>query len=116
MSALGHSRHSRYPGMSGSPPRADIWPMPAFMSTRPRNPYGSSRNIGRREIPLAPLERTGSGETGSTLQMLYVAGQMTQTPWGPLAERYAHGKRLRKKVPRERHARSEERRVGKEGT
>ena len=36
--------------------------------------------------------------------MLYVAGQMTQTPWGPLAERYAHGKRLRKKVPRERHA------------
>ena len=36
--------------------------------------------------------------------MLYVAGQMTQPPWGPLAERYAHGKRLRKKVPRERHA------------
>ena len=36
--------------------------------------------------------------------MLYVAGQMSQTPWGPLAERYAHGKRLRKKVPRERHA------------
>src|SRR5262249_27151764 len=40
----------------------------------------------------------------STLQMLYVAGQMTQPPWGPLAERYAHGKRLRTKVPRERHA------------
>src|SRR5262249_61614166 len=36
--------------------------------------------------------------------MLYVAGQMTQTPWGPLAERYAHGQRLRTKVPRERHA------------
>src|SRR6516225_3383570 len=36
--------------------------------------------------------------------MLYVAGQMSQTPWGPLAERYQHGKRLRKKVPRERHA------------
>src|SRR2546427_11455361 len=36
--------------------------------------------------------------------MLYVAGQMTQPPWGPLAERYEHGKRLRKKVPRERHA------------
>src|SRR5262245_41648454 len=36
--------------------------------------------------------------------MLYVAGQMTQTPWGPLAERYAHGKRLRTKVPRELHA------------
>jgi uncharacterized protein (DUF2252 family) len=40
----------------------------------------------------------------STVRMLYVAGQMSQTPWGPLAERYAHGKRLRKKVPRERHA------------
>jgi uncharacterized protein (DUF2252 family) len=38
------------------------------------------------------------------LRMLYVAGQMTQSPWGPLAERYEHGKRLRKKVPRERHA------------
>src|SRR5258707_14035573 len=37
-------------------------------------------------------------------RMLYVAGQLTQTPWGPLAERYEHGKRLRKKVPRERHA------------
>jgi hypothetical protein len=36
--------------------------------------------------------------------MLYVAGTMTQAPWGALAERYAHGKRLRKKVPRERHA------------
>ena len=36
--------------------------------------------------------------------MLYVASQMSQTPWGPLAERFAHGKRLRKKVPRERHA------------
>src|SRR5215469_14495819 len=40
----------------------------------------------------------------STVRMLYVAGQMTQAPWGPLAERYQHGKRLRKKVPRERHA------------
>src|SRR5260370_9369402 len=37
-------------------------------------------------------------------RMLYVAGQLTQTPWGPLAERYEHGKRLRKKAPRERHA------------
>jgi len=36
--------------------------------------------------------------------MLYVAGQMSQTSWGPLAERFAHGRRLRKKVPRERHA------------
>jgi uncharacterized protein (DUF2252 family) len=36
--------------------------------------------------------------------MLYVAGQITQAPWGPRAERYQHGKRLRKKVPRERHA------------
>ena len=36
--------------------------------------------------------------------MLYVAGQMSQTPWGTLAERFAHGRRLRKKVPRERHA------------
>jgi uncharacterized protein (DUF2252 family) len=36
--------------------------------------------------------------------MLYVAGQITQGPWGPRAERYQHGKRLRKKVPRERHA------------
>ena len=36
--------------------------------------------------------------------MLYVAGQITQGPWGPHAERYQHGKRLRKKVPRERHA------------
>src|SRR5262244_1437545 len=29
---------------------------------------------------------------------------MVQTPTGPLPERYAHGRRLRKKVPRERHA------------
>src|SRR5215813_12960977 len=29
---------------------------------------------------------------------------MVQTPTRPLAERYAHGRRLRKKVPRERHA------------
>src|SRR5213078_2394708 len=36
--------------------------------------------------------------------MLYVAGQITQAPWGPRAARYRHGKRLRKKVPRERHA------------
>ena len=36
--------------------------------------------------------------------MLYVAGQITQAPWGPRAERYQHGKRLRKKVPCERHA------------
>jgi len=36
--------------------------------------------------------------------MLYVAGQITQAPWGPRAERYQHGKRLRKKTPRERHA------------
>jgi len=44
-----------------------------------------------------------SGATGE-LRMLYVADQMTQSPWGPRAERYRHGKRLRKKVPRERHA------------
>src|SRR5258706_293759 len=31
-------------------------------------------------------------------RMLYVAGQLTQTPWGPLAERYEHGKRLRASV------------------
>src|SRR5260370_40891635 len=36
--------------------------------------------------------------------MLYAAGHITQLPWGPRAERYQHGKRLRKKVPRERHA------------
>jgi hypothetical protein len=36
MSAVGHSRHSRHPGLSGSPPRADIRPMPAFMSARTR--------------------------------------------------------------------------------
>src|SRR5512132_1738876 len=36
--------------------------------------------------------------------MLYVAGQITQAAWGPRAARYQHGKRLRKKVPRERHA------------
>jgi uncharacterized protein (DUF2252 family) len=36
--------------------------------------------------------------------MLYVAGEMTQAPWGARAERYQHGKRLRKKVPPERHA------------
>src|SRR5262249_19704212 len=35
MPALGHSRHSCYPGMSGEPQRADIRPRPAFMSTRP---------------------------------------------------------------------------------
>src|SRR5262249_29434658 len=35
MSALGHSRHSRHPGVSGSPPKADIRPVRAFMSTRP---------------------------------------------------------------------------------
>src|SRR5215467_5147062 len=29
---------------------------------------------------------------------------MVQMPTGPLPERYAHGRRLRKKVPRERHA------------
>jgi uncharacterized protein (DUF2252 family) len=44
-----------------------------------------------------------SGATGE-LRMLYVPGQVTQSPWGPRAERYRHGKRLRKKVPRERHA------------
>src|SRR5262245_3431606 len=44
-----------------------------------------------------------SGATGE-LRMLYVADQMTQSPWGPRAERYQQGKRLRKKVPRERHA------------
>src|ERR687887_229634 len=37
-------------------------------------------------------------------RMLYLAGQITQAPWGPRAERYQRGKRLRKKVPRERHA------------
>src|SRR6478736_4682730 len=36
--------------------------------------------------------------------MLYAAGHITQLPWGPRAERYGEGKRLRKKVPRERHA------------
>ena len=36
--------------------------------------------------------------------MLYAAGHITQLPWGPLAERYGDGTRLRKKVPRERHA------------
>src|SRR5437763_8773520 len=36
--------------------------------------------------------------------MLDVRGQISQSPWGPRAERYRHGKRLRKKVPRERHA------------
>jgi hypothetical protein len=36
--------------------------------------------------------------------MLYIAGQITQAPRGPRAERYQHGKRLRKKVPRQRHA------------
>src|SRR6058998_1015707 len=36
--------------------------------------------------------------------MLYARGQISQSPWGPRAERYRHGKRLRKKVPRERHA------------
>jgi len=36
--------------------------------------------------------------------MLYVPGQMTQAAWGPRGERYQHGKRLRKKVARERHA------------
>ena len=34
-SAPGHSRHSRHPGVSGSPPKADIRPVLAFMSTRP---------------------------------------------------------------------------------
>src|SRR5258706_2674686 len=43
-------------------------------------------------------------EARGRCRMLYVAGQLTQPPWGPLAERYEHGKRLRKKVPRERHA------------
>src|SRR6266480_5328551 len=33
--------------------------------------------------------------------MLYVAGQITQAPWGPRAARYQHGRRLRKKVPRD---------------
>src|SRR5262249_1213500 len=33
--ALGHSRHSRHPGVSRSPPKADIRPVLAFMSTRP---------------------------------------------------------------------------------
>ena len=36
--------------------------------------------------------------------MLYTAGHIIQLPWGPRAERYGEGKRLRKKVPRERHA------------
>ena len=36
--------------------------------------------------------------------MLYLAGQITQAAWGPRAERYQRGKRLRKEVPRERHA------------
>ena len=36
MSLVGHSRHSRHPDVCGSPPRADIRPMPAFMSTRHR--------------------------------------------------------------------------------
>src|SRR6266508_6053808 len=36
--------------------------------------------------------------------MLYAAGQITQGHWGPRAARYQHGRRLRKKVPRERHA------------
>src|SRR5262250_2644245 len=36
--------------------------------------------------------------------MLYAAGEITQSPWGPRAARYQHGKRLRNKVPRERHA------------
>lgn len=36
--------------------------------------------------------------------MLYTAGHITQLPWGHRAERYGEGKRLRKKVPRERHA------------
>ena len=36
--------------------------------------------------------------------MLYTPGHITQLPWGPRTERYGEGKRLRKKVPRERHA------------
>ena len=45
-----HSRHSRYPGMSGEPPRADIRPRPAFMSTR--------KATGRsRSSPLATRTR-----------------------------------------------------------
>ena len=36
--------------------------------------------------------------------MLYTAGHIIQLPWGPRADRYGEGKRLRKKVPRERHA------------
>jgi uncharacterized protein (DUF2252 family) len=44
-----------------------------------------------------------SGATGE-LRMLYVPGQVTQSPWGPRAERYQQGKRLRKKVSREQHA------------
>src|SRR5262249_6108072 len=35
MSALGLSRHSRHPGVSGSPPKAGIRPVLAFMSNRP---------------------------------------------------------------------------------
>jgi uncharacterized protein (DUF2252 family) len=44
-----------------------------------------------------------SGATGE-LRMLYVPGQVTQSPWGPRAERYQQGKRLRKKGSREQHA------------
>src|SRR5260370_33140915 len=58
-----------------------------------------TRARARREIP-DQSQMQGRGRC----RMLYVAGQLTQTPWGPLAERYEHGKRLRKKVPRERHA------------
>src|SRR5207253_11465248 len=36
--------------------------------------------------------------------MLYTAGHIIQLPWGPGGDRYGEGKRLRKKVRRERHA------------
>jgi hypothetical protein len=64
MSAKGHSGHSRHPGLSGSPPRADIRPMPAFVSARTLavlkfgfcHPASSHRiSVSQRFRPQMPL-------------------------------------------------------------
>src|SRR5215475_5306793 len=48
--ALGHSRHSRYPGVSRSPPKADIRPVLAFMSTRPNSLERTQIACGPRSL------------------------------------------------------------------
>ena len=79
-------------------------PQPAAQGDVEARPHAALRVISATDGRWRRSSAHAAARPVSTVRMLYVAGQMSQTPWGTLAERFAHGRRLRKKVPRERHA------------